>query len=117
MIVSVTFVEVWSCDQNNHQKKCPKISPDLALLAELDQQLNWLHGIAPLVVSAGVVAGGDAAGGPVPAVEPVLQVDLGLANQVVRTEQVPVQHLHRQHRVLREGSLELEAPGVGTSGI
>ena len=61
-----------------------KVRPvDFPLFAELDQQLDWLHGVAPLVVSARVVTGSDAASGPVPAVEPVLQVDLGLANQVV----------------------------------
>ena len=55
-----------------------------------------------------IVSGGDAAGGPVPAEETVLEVDLGFSDEVVRPEQVPVEHAHRQDRVLREGCLELE---------
>lgn len=38
-----------------------------------------------------------------PAEEPVLEVDLGLADEVVRSEQVPVEHADRQDGVLREG--------------
>ena len=48
-----------------------------------------------------------------PAVEPVLQVDLGLPDEVVRAQEVPVEHAHRQDGVLGEGGLELEAPGKG----
>ena len=35
-----------------------------------------------------------------PAEEPVLEVDLGLADEVVRSEQVPVEHADRQDGVL-----------------
>lgn len=45
-----------------------------------------------------------------PAVEPVLQVDDGLADEVVRAQQVPVEELHVQDGVWREGGCELEAP-------
>ena len=41
--------------------------------------------------------GGDAGGGPVPGVEPVLQVHLGLPDQVVRAHEVPVQELGTGH--------------------
>ena len=44
-----------------------------------------------------------------PAVKPVLQVNLGLSYQVVRAQEVPVQNLDSEDRVLREGGLELEA--------
>ena len=54
--------------------------------------------------------GGNPAGCPVPAVKPVLQVDLGLSYQVVRAQEVPVVHLQAQQRVLRETRLELETP-------
>ena len=53
--------------------------------------------------------GGDSASGPVPAVKPVLQINLGLSYEVVRAQEVPVQNLNREDRVLREGGLELEA--------
>ena len=43
-----------------------------------------------------------------PAEEPVLEVDLGLADEVVRAEQVPVEHADREDGVLREGGLELQ---------
>ena len=39
-----------------------------------------------------------------PAEEPVFEVDLGLADEVVRPEQVPVEHAHRENRVLRVGN-------------
>ena len=55
-----------------------------------------------------IISGRDAAGRPVPAEEPVLEVDLGLADEVVRAEQVPVEHADREDGVLREGGLELE---------
>lgn len=42
-------------------------------------------------------------------VEAVLEVQLGLADHVVRTDEVPVEDLHGEHRVLREGGLHLEA--------
>ena len=108
----------------------------LPLLAELRQELDGLHGVAPLIVAAPenwhssravcvhfyctqeacenqgshlrIVSGRDAAGGPVPAEEPVLEIDLGLADEVVRTEQVPVKHRDREDGVLREGGFELE---------
>ena len=48
-------------------------------------------------------------------VEPVLQIDLGLANQVVGAEKIPVDDLNRQDRVLRKRCLELEAPVVDNS--
>ena len=61
-----------------------------------------------------VVFRGDSAHRPVPAVVSVLQVDLGLADQVVRPEEVPVEELDSQEGVLGEGGLDLEAPdGVG----
>ena len=44
-----------------------------------------------------------------PAIKPVLQIDLGLSYQVVRAQEVPVQNLDSEDRVLREGGLELEA--------
>ena len=53
--------------------------------------------------------GGYPAGCPMPAVKPVLQIDLGLSDQVVRAQEVPVQNLDSEDRVLREGGLELEA--------
>ena len=53
--------------------------------------------------------GGNPAGCPVPAVKPVLQIDLRLSDQVVRAQEVPVQNLDSEDRVLREGGLELEA--------
>ena len=56
--------------------------------------------------------GGNPAGCPVPAVKPVLQVDLGLSYQVVRAQEVPVQNLDSEDRVLGEGGLELEALAV-----
>lgn len=47
-----------------------------------------------------------------PAEEPVLQVDLGLANQVIRAQQVPVEHLASEDRVLGERGLEFKAPEI-----
>ena len=43
-------------------------------------------------------------------VEPVFEVDLGLSDEIVGAEEVPVQQLQGQHGVLGEGSLDLEAP-------
>ena len=86
----------------------------LAVPAELGQDLRGLHGVPPLVVAAGVVLGRQPAGGPVSAVEPVLQVYLGLPYQVVRAKQVPVKHLQGQQGVLGETGLELETPGMVT---
>ena len=45
-----------------------------------------------------------------PGVEPVLEVDLGLADEVVGAQQVPVDDLNSQDRVLRKRGLELETP-------
>ena len=55
-----------------------------------------------------IISGRDAAGRPVPAEEPVLEVDLGLADEVVRAEEVPVEDADGEDGVLREGGLELE---------
>ena len=52
---------------------------------------------------------GDAAGGAVSAVEAVLQVDDGLADQVVRAHQVPVVDLHTQARLHRECRFNFKA--------
>ena len=48
------------------------------LLAQFCQYLAGLHRIPPFVVPAGVVLGGQPTGGPVLAVEPVLQIYLCL---------------------------------------
>lgn len=51
-------------------------------------------------------------------IEPVLEVDLRLSDHVVRAHEVPVEDLHRQHRVLGEGGLDLETPsGRGEAGL
>ena len=50
-------------------------------------------------------------------VEPVLQIDLGLANQVVGAEEIPVDDLNRQDRVLRKRCLEFETPVENSSCI
>lgn len=59
------------------------------------------------------VSGGEAARGAVTGVEPVLEIDLRLPDHVVGAHEVPVEDLHRQHRVLGEGGLDLEAPAGG----
>ena len=55
-----------------------------------------------------IISGRDAAGRPVPAEEPVLEVDLALSDEVVRAEEVPVEDADGEDGVLREGGLELE---------
>lgn len=42
-------------------------------------------------------------------VKPILQIDTRLADQIIRPHQIPVQHLHMQHGVLRKRRLNLEA--------
>ena len=80
------------------------------LLAQLGQDLGWLHGVAPLIVAARVILGRQPARCPVPRVEPVLQVQLRLPDQVVTAEQVPVVDLHRQDRVLGERGFHFKTP-------
>lgn len=47
------------------------------------------------------------------AVDAVLQIDLGLPDQVVGAHQVPVVHRHRQHRLHGEGGLDVKRPEDG----
>ena len=57
-----------------------------------------------------IVSGSHPARGAMSAVKPVFEVDLGLPDEVIRPEQVPVHHAHGQDGVLGEGGLELETP-------
>ena len=47
------------------------------------------------------------------AVEAVLQVNLGLPDQVVCAHQVPVVHRHREHGLHGEGGLDVKGPEEG----
>lgn len=51
---------------------------------------------------------GDATGGSVPAVEPVLQVNARLPDQIVPSHQVVVIDQHRQQRLLRKLGVHLK---------
>lgn len=62
------------------------------------------------IASSRGVASGDAAGGPVLAVEAVLQVQLGLADQVVGAHQVPVVDGHGEGGVHGERGLDVKGP-------
>ena len=63
------------------------------LLTHPGEDLARLHGISPLVVAAGIIFAREATGWPVTGVEPVLEVYLCLANQVIPAKQIPVINL------------------------
>ena len=60
------------------------------------QYLAGLDWVPPLIVPTWVILGCQTTCGPVAAVEPVLQVNLGLTNQVIRAKEVPVKNLNVQ---------------------
>lgn len=43
------------------------------------------------------------------AVEAVFEVDASLSDEVIRSDQVPVEHLHVEHGILRKRRLDFEA--------
>lgn len=51
---------------------------------------------------------GNPASRPVSAVEPIFQVYSGLSYQIVRSQQIPIEYLNGQHRVLRKRRFDFE---------
>ena len=47
----------------------------------------------------------------------ILKIDMCLADQVVATDQIPVEYPYLEQRVVRKRRLHLEAPGVTTNNV
>ena len=75
------------------------VSPDKVgsvhpgLTAQPRQHLTRPHRVSPLIVTAGVILDRETACRPVPRIESVLEINLGLANEVIRTQEIPVINL------------------------
>lgn len=87
----------------------------LGLGWEVMQRRVWVEGGAGKAFPVHGVGLGHPTGRPVLAVEAILQVDLGLPDEVVGAHQVPVVHSHGQHGLHGEGGLDVEGSGIGGS--
>lgn len=79
-------------------------TPCLSVLQHADDWLWLLHGIVT----------GDAARGPVFAVETVLQVEFGLSDQVISSHQIPVIDWDGERGIHGERGLNVKAPKLKT---
>ena len=76
-------------------------------------QINYKSIPRPAACNSRFELGIQSTRGPVARVEPILQVDACLPDQFIGADEIPVEHLQNQHRVLRERRLHLQAPGRG----